>query len=114
MMKRKKNITEEIDKTLSLMDSVENLDVNPFLYTRVKTGIEGLLKSSEDGIFSNAFKILRLSLFVLLFSFNLYSVLVYIQSDKGTNEMRQEYLDSIRTEYTLSTGYYSDPTGGDN
>ncbi len=114
MMKNKKNITEEVEKTISLMDSQENLNVSPFLYTRINSRIAELKKSGEAGIVFSGVQILKVSLFVLLFSLNLFSIIVHIKDDDSTTKLRQEYLDSIRTEYTSNPGYYSGSTGGGN
>lgn len=114
MIINKKNITEEVEKTLTLMDSKEIIEPNPFLYTKVKAAIDESEQPMRSGLFPTGFKLIRVTLLILLFTFNLYSVVTFLQDNNDTTASREQYLDSIRTEYSITSGVYTVADSGGN
>ncbi|QQS36646.1 MAG: hypothetical protein IPM56_01435 [Ignavibacteriales bacterium] len=109
MNREKINIEAEIEQTIKLFDSIETLEPDQFMYTRVKAQVEESAKTKKQNIFSALFKVARVILFILLLTVNLYSVIVYFQGDSESTALRQDYLDSIKTEYSVNPGYSSYP-----
>lgn len=103
-MKDNRKIVEEVNKTLSLMEQQETLEPNPYLFTRVTAKINA--PAVEAGFWAGGLKYIQISLFILLFSFNLYSVIAFLHDSESQTELRNEYVDSLWTEYSLNSGYY--------
>jgi membrane-bound ClpP family serine protease len=44
-MKGKRNIQEEVEKTLNSLDGIQRAEANPYLFTRIRAGLEKEQKS---------------------------------------------------------------------
>ena len=102
-MDRKNRINSEVEKTLELLDKLENIEPNPFLYTRIKVKIDEfntkpiwLQDLSLTDIIKSAF-------IVILVLINIYSLIVFSQQNTTAYNTMQKYLDTLLYEYTPST-----------
>lgn len=104
---KKKKIDEEVEKTLKLMDNVEKLETNPYLYTRIKAQLSENKNTNVQKKESLAVKLMP-AFFVLLVLFNFYSLFDLVTSGSGGDEteFRTEVLQEISSEYMLSQSSY--------
>lgn len=101
-MNKGKKIQEEVEKTLHSLDNIEDIDANPFLYTRLMAEIserqEGTLKPKSNLV---GIKLLRPVFFVILFLVNLVSIIYVFQSGESQINYRDDYLSAFAEEYSL-------------
>lgn len=108
-MSNKKRIEQEVEKTLKLLEEIEQLELNPFLYTRIRAR----MKREEDaGIESSAGIKLNSKLIpaflVVLFLINLYSIFSLYDSFGKTEftKNRTQYIEKFAEDYMLSQNSY--------
>jgi hypothetical protein len=99
-----KRVKEEVEKTISLLDKIEEIDANPFLFTRIKAELDSKKIKSEKKSVELIFRILRPVLIAALILFNVYSVISFYQSSSSNGQTRQQYLESIASEYEMNSG----------
>ena len=104
-MDKKHKIREEVEKTISLLDKVEEIDINPFLFSRIKVQLDSRAVASEKKSFDWIFKVLRPAIVAVLLLVNIYSVIAFYQSSYSNQETRQQYLDSIANEYVIDSNF---------
>jgi hypothetical protein len=104
-MDKKQNIKEEVEKTISLLDNVEEIDVNPFLFTKIKAQLDSGVAESGKKSFDWIFKVLRPAMAAALLLVNIYSVIAFYQSSYANEETRQQYLESIANEYAIDSNF---------
>ena len=113
-MDKNKRVEEEIEKTLGLLENIEALEPNPYLFTRIKarlneSGSEKTALKKED---SFALKLLPAFL-ILLVIFNFYSIIDFSSTDNvvENTDNRSEYLQQLGNEFMLNqSSYYPIPT----
>ena len=104
-MERKKKIEEEVERTLNVLGGIENVDVNPFLYTRVKAKLQE--KESTENKPSGAL-VFKLGLIILLFAFNIFTIVNSESRADQVTSVTQQYLQELGNEYNLyESNYYS-------
>ena len=95
-----RKIQNEVEKTIYLLDKLENIEPSPFLYTRIKARLK-----SVENVVSFRGSILKISkqiVLALLFLLNVYSIASYITSETSEINKRQEYIKNIASEYSLN------------
>lgn len=102
-MKKNQKIEEEVGKTISLLDKIEEIDANPFLFTRIKSELDSQKAKSEKNSIEMIFRILRPVLIAALLLFNVYSVISFYQASSSNEQTRQRYLESIASEYEMDS-----------
>jgi len=105
-MNREEKIREEIEKTLNASDKIDELEANPFLFTRLKSEIERLenTENKSSAISNGILKPVALLFFVLL---NIFSSFYIVNSNSQTTVTKQTYLSAISSEYNLNQTYNS-------
>lgn len=103
-MNKEDRIRDEVEKTLSVLDRIKNIDGNPFMYTRIKAELESRIEIRRKPVFGFGLKVLPVILFIVLFSANIVSVVYYLHS-KSSTANRENYISSFAKEYNLSTSY---------
>jgi len=104
-MERKKKIEEEVERTLNVLGGIENVDVNPFLYTRVKAKLQE--NESTENKPSGAL-VFKLGLIILLFAFNIFTIVNSESRADQVTSVTQQYLQELGNEYNLyESNYYS-------
>jgi hypothetical protein len=102
LMKRKKRIEEEVDKTLSCLDENEEIEVSPFFFTRLQAAIRGQ-KEEKVSFFTRLFGLqgLRPALLGLMVVLNLVSTVLIWQRIHRRATDRSQYLSALVDEYSL-------------
>lgn len=100
-MKKNQKIEEEVEKTISLLDKIEEIDANSFRFTRIKAELDSNKVKSEKNSIEMIFRILRPLLIAALLLFNVYSVISFYQYSSSNGQTRQQYLESIASEYEM-------------
>lgn len=107
-MDKEKRILDEVEKTLHAMDNLEDLESNPFLYTRLKAEIES--RNIEQAPAKAKSRIFLKPVFLLIvILFNLITTVYYFNSF-GTKETQSNVSSSltkiISQEYGFEKSYY--------
>ncbi len=104
-MERKKRIEEEVKKTLNILDNLENVEDNPFLFTRIKSKLE---RAGQTEKYSTKTFVAKWGLILLLFAFNVFTIFNNEFSTYESTTDTQQYLQELGKEYNLyETNYYS-------
>ena len=102
-MKRQNDIEHEVMKTLESLDEVEDIEVSPFFFTRVRAKIQEAEQRkvrSSRSLFVPAK--LRLAGIIVLVAINLASFISLWQSSYTQTDDRQTYLSTFADEYGLT------------
>ena len=106
-MKKTNKIQEEVEKTLTSMDNIEDLQANPFLYTRLMAEIKERQEGTAKLKFTlGGIKVLRPVLFVMLLIINLISFIYIFQSEESQINYRDDYISAFAEEYSLDSSTY--------
>lgn len=89
-MNNKKNIEEEIKRTMDLLDENESIPSNPYFYTRVKQRIE-----DENATNQKYFAWLKPATLFLLLLINISTITWYINSGSEIQSESQDGLANI-------------------
>ena len=101
-MERNKKIIDEVNKTISLLDSIENIEANPFLYTRIKSKLKSEVGNRKAKPFEIVLKILSPVIIILLLLVNIYSAISFLKDVEVTEKARQKYINYLVSEYSLN------------
>jgi len=110
-MDKRKRVREEVEKTMSLLDRMENLEAGPFFYTRVEARLrskEREEKLKQPGIFG--VKVLKPALLALLLVANLISAVFFLVGSRDTGLTEQNYrthASQLAREYWPSQDTYA-------
>jgi hypothetical protein len=102
-MDKNQRIKEEVEKTIFLLDKVEEIDTNPFLFTRIKVELDSKKVKSEKNMGEGVLKVLRPAIIVTLLLFNIYSIISFYQSSNSNGLTRQQYLEGLASEYATDS-----------
>ncbi len=105
-MNKEEKIGKEVEKTLNAFDKVENLEANPYLFTRLQSEIEGSQTKGKRFFLSG--NILRPAILFVVIIINICSVIFFSNSESETTSTKQTYLSAISSEYSISHSYYSE------
>jgi len=103
-MNKDQKISDNVKKTISLLDNIKNIDPNPFLYTRIKEKIDSDNIKKTSSSFDFAFNVIRQFVFALLIVFNVYSIISYLSNGKVNEQYRLLYIKNVVSEYSIKTG----------
>ena len=98
-MDKDKKILDEVKKTISLLDHVRNIEPNPYLYTRIKAHIDSKNYDSKSTNANTVFNYSKRLIFTLLILFNIYTIIIFLTTDKQTSAAREQYINNIKSEY---------------
>jgi hypothetical protein len=91
-MDKQKRVQEEVEKTMSLLDRMQNLEAGPYFYTRVQARLrskEREEKTKLPGFFSA--RVLKPAFLVLLLMINLISVFFFLEEYGDTGLVENKY-----------------------
>ena len=98
-MNNENKILEEVKKTISLLDSVKNIDPNPFLFTRIKARIDSKNYEINRTMENPVLRFAKQVIFALLILFNIYTIISFINSNDYNSAARDQYIKNIKSEY---------------
>ena len=104
-MNKEEKIREEVEKTLNAFDNIENLDGNPYLFTRIQFEIESLQTKGEESFLKGS--ILKPAILFIVLIINICTVVFYPNSENTTTSTKQTYLSAISSEYSINHSYYA-------
>ena len=91
-MTKEDRVREEVEKTMSLLDRMENLEAGPYFYTRVEAILRGREKEEkmkQPGIFG--VKVLKPAFLALLLLVNLVSAVFFLTESKDAGLSEEKY-----------------------
>lgn len=91
-MDKQKRVQEEVEKTMSLLDRMENLEAGPYFYTRVEARLRSKEREEKTilpGFF--AARVLKPAFLVLLLMINLISVFFFLKESGDTGLVENKY-----------------------
>jgi hypothetical protein len=102
-MNKDQKISDDVKKTLSLLDNIKNIEPNPFLFTRIKEEI--VSHTSKKSLFSSdlILNLFRRIVFALLIVFNVYSVISCLGNGKVNEQYLRIYIKNVVFEYSIQT-----------
>ena len=102
MIKNQK-ISDDVKKTLSLLDKIKNIEPNPFLYTRIKEEIDSHTSKKSLSSSDLALNLFRRIVFGVLIVFNVYSVISYLSNGKVNEQYQRIFIKNVVSEYSIQT-----------
>lgn len=103
-MKENRKISEEIEKTLNSLDGLQNLESNPYLYTRLKTRIEENSARSKPSFLHKPE--LKPLLFLLLLIINVITTVYFLESNKTSDTAKSSLIKSLKQDYQIDKIQY--------
>lgn len=99
-MKEQRKISEEVSKTLSLLDNLPVVEENPFFFTRIKERLDthNYNNKSESNKIINFLKPVFIA---VLFFVNIYTVIIML-SNTNNSTSREQYVSSVVSDYSPS------------
>lgn len=96
MKEREEEIMKEVEKTTVFFDRLQQLEPNPFLFTRIEARLD-----SQPALR----KAFRSAWVVALILANLISIVVFWSDKTETRVTRESYLQEIASDLTISQSY---------
>lgn len=103
-MKREEKILYEVEKTLNAMDNLNNLESNPFLYTKLSARISD--KHFDIKVYSKSFLMLKQLVIALLIAFNVFTIIVSLGKLKQEETNTYSLIEVLRTDYNINVSNY--------
>jgi hypothetical protein len=107
IVEKEKQIEQEVEKTLQCLDQIEEIETNPFFYTRLQARLSILDEQREHSffkIFSPNF--LRPAFIMFMIVLNIASAVFIFQGKGSQYEYRTEYIKAFANEYSLDQDNY--------
>ena len=101
ILDRENKIKEKIEKTIGLLDNIETIEGNPFLYTRIKENIASPPERSRFR-FVSALLSPRIALIITLLVINVLSVVFFLSKHSFTVVNDESFIVSLTDDYFLS------------
>lgn len=91
-MDKQKRAREEVEKTMSLLDRMENLEAGPYFYTRIEARLRSKEREEKTKLwgFPGA-RVLKPALLLLLLMINLISVFFFLKGSGHTGSAEEKY-----------------------
>jgi hypothetical protein len=102
---KSEDIEREVDRTLSMLDSVHRAKATPFFFTRLKARLAAQAAESEHGAHlvrvRRSLAVVGFSLLVLLNAYSLWR-----SSNQASNTVREQQFASFAEQYGLQYNKY--------
>jgi hypothetical protein len=98
---KEKKIKEKIEETISILDKIETIEGNPFLYTRIKANLDSGVKSAHSG-FKSILLSPRFALIIVLLIINILSVVFILSKNNPAAPTDESFIVSLTDDYFLS------------
>ena len=108
-MKAKKHIQQEVDKTLNSLDGIRKAEANPWLFTRIKAGLE----REEKSVWSKAISFIgkpAIAIAAILLVVVINASVIFKSGSGQTQSMGQDPEQIFASEYNLSDTTIYDST----
>lgn len=107
-MKNKKQIEQEVIKTLQCFEHRESIECNPFFSTRVLARIRSLEEEKRARSLRKVFSLsyLRPALLILIVVLNIVSAIMIFRGSRDHMDVRGQYLTAFANEYGLNQQQY--------
>jgi hypothetical protein len=105
-MKKEEKIKVEVEKTLCAFDKIEEIEGNPYLFTKIQFAIENQ-QIKENRFFFKANILMPIILFLVVIG-NLVTAVFFLSNKNETTATKQTYLSAISSEYSISHSYYTE------
>ncbi|MDR3668297.1 MAG: hypothetical protein P4L35_15755 [Ignavibacteriaceae bacterium] len=102
-MNKDQKISDDVKKTLSLLDNIKNIESNAFLFTRIKEEIVSYTSKKSFSSFDLILNLFRQIVFALLIVFNVYSVISNLSNGKVNEQYLRIYIKNVVSEYSIQT-----------
>ena len=102
-MNKDQEISEDVKKTLSLLDNIKNIEPNPFLFTRIKEDIDSHSNKKSFSSSALVLNIFKQVVFAILIVFNVYSVISYLGNGKVNEQYQRIFINNVVSEYSIQT-----------
>ena len=97
----KKKIQDEVEKTLAILDNVEKIEGNPYLFTRIKANLNMQKRISRFSL-APVLASPRLALIIVLLILNLVSTVLFFFQNNTVVKNNESFVGSLTDEYYLS------------
>jgi cytochrome c-type biogenesis protein CcmH/NrfG len=107
-MYKRKNIEEQVEKTLECFKQVQSIEPNPFFYTRLEAEIESRQRQqnqSENRLIT--LNVIWPVFLALIIAINIISAVILFQNGEYQLEDRKEYLAAFAEEYSFNQSDYN-------
>ena len=102
-MNKDQKISDDVKKTLSLLDNIKNIEPNPFLFTRIKEEIVSHTSKKSLSSSDFIFNLFRRIVFAVLIVFNVYSVISCLGNGKVNEQYQRIFIKNVVSEYSIQT-----------
>ena len=102
-MNKDQKISDDVKKTLSLLDNIKNIEPNPFLFTRIKEEIVSHTSKKSLSSSDLVLNLFRRIVFVVLIVFNVYSVISCLGNGKVNEQYQRIFIKNVVSEYSIQT-----------
>ncbi len=107
-MKLKININIEVEKTFESINTFERYEGSPFLHTRVMAKLENNKENSFSFVEKKLSQlILKPYILAIVVLINISSVFFFTQNSNAYSENRNEYIDQVAEEFSISASNYN-------
>lgn len=99
-----KRLNEEVDKTLSVLDNINRVSPNPYLFSKIQERLNDQ-QTKELNIFPLFRPQSLMLLTTILFLINIYSVVIYWNSNQSTSSNVESFAELYDLNGTESIDY---------
>jgi hypothetical protein len=97
-MKNNQHIQEEVEKTLRVLDTMVNLESNPFLFTRVESGM--VTADGKETASITVWSALIQATIVIILFFNIVTAIFYFEF-RSTVDINDSLTTALRNDYQI-------------
>ncbi len=103
----------KVEKTLSSLDRIPDLAVNPFFYTRLRQAISEQESERAGWLYrvTNGYRMLPVAIGLILI-LNVVTLTVFLQFQQTSRENQTNIVDDVVREYSLTSWNFSDNRDG--
>ena len=99
----KRRIDREVEETLDSLDNVDDIEVDPFFYTRLKARIQAPSETGPPWLFRFLLGRRAPALLASVAVINILTAVVILRDDTGAQtELREDYVSVVASEYLLT------------
>ena len=99
----KRRIDREVERTLDSLDHINDIEVGPFFYARLKARIQAPSETSPPWLFRFLLGRRAPALLASVLVLNILTAVVILRDDNGTQaEVREDYVSVVASEYFMT------------
>jgi len=104
-MNRKQKILDEVEKTLSSMDNLKNIEPNHFIFTRIKHALE--IEPSNNQSARSYPRLVKHLVLILLVLINVFTILASFEKLSNRNKATYSLVEILSIDYSLNDSQIS-------